>query len=171
MAQLPKIAQNWPKIAQIGPKMTQNGPKTSTSWKNSTDISAASATFCISANLYFGSIQYSWGTWLVVGDPPFLPLSFFLLFVIRLCLTGTWRRGEKKRFYENQRQNVRDFENSYQRRKNITKRDKKRKSEDLMWTKHAVCQKLFWINHVHLKDRIHSRQIYFQIYVIIITLE
>ena len=121
-------------------------------------------------NLYFGSIQYSWGTWLVVGDPPFLPPSFYLLF-IRLCLTGTWRRGEKKRFYENQRQNVRDFENSYQRRKNITKRDKKRKSEDLMWTKHAVCQKLFWINHVHLKDRIHSRQIYFQIYVIIITLE
>ena len=34
---------------QNGPKMTQNGPKISTSWKqNSTDISAASATFCIS---------------------------------------------------------------------------------------------------------------------------
>ena len=58
---LPKIAQKWPKIAQIGPKMTQNcqngpkmtqnGPKISTSRKNSTDMSAASAAFCISERL------------------------------------------------------------------------------------------------------------------------
>ena len=39
----PKNDLKLPKIAQIGPKMTQNGPKIST------DISAGSATFCISA--------------------------------------------------------------------------------------------------------------------------
>ena len=47
----PKIAHNGPKITQNyqnGPKMTQNGPKISTSWKKNTDISAASAAFCIS---------------------------------------------------------------------------------------------------------------------------
>ena len=55
---LPKIAQIWPKIAQIGPKrpkiaeMDQKWPKMAQKLapaeKNSTDISAASATFCIS---------------------------------------------------------------------------------------------------------------------------
>ena len=42
------MAQKWPKITQNSPKMTQNcqnGPKISTSWKNSKDISAASAIF------------------------------------------------------------------------------------------------------------------------------
>ena len=55
----PKIAQKWSKIAQIGPKrpkiakMAQKWPQMAQKLapaekKNSTDISAASATFCIS---------------------------------------------------------------------------------------------------------------------------
>ena len=49
MAQkLPNLAQKWPKIA----KMAQKCPKMAQKWaqaeKNSIDISAASATFCIS---------------------------------------------------------------------------------------------------------------------------
>ena len=75
----PKITQNSPKMTQNcqnGPKMTQNGPKISTSWKNSTDISAASAAFCISGhniakyedetNFFGGVDDHEFSFW----DPP-----------------------------------------------------------------------------------------------------
>ena len=49
MAQkLPKIAQKWPKIAKMAQKWPKMAQKLAPAEKNSTDISAASATFCIS---------------------------------------------------------------------------------------------------------------------------
>ena len=45
---LPKITQKLPKIAEMAQKWPKMAQKLASAEKNSTDISAASATFCIS---------------------------------------------------------------------------------------------------------------------------
>ena len=57
------MAQEWPKVAQKRPKMAQKWPKTAQKLapaeKDSTDISAASAAFCISALVQYMCVGWT----------------------------------------------------------------------------------------------------------------
>ena len=89
---LPKIAQKLPKIAEMAQKWPKMAQKLAPAEKNSTDISAGSATFCISGEQWnSGAVMGKLGnrttrSWQLTQLSPHTFVKSFLLFILIVVL-------------------------------------------------------------------------------------